>query len=112
MLTFHESREVLFPDLPGELPRGGELTMPHASDLFAFGVVVVAPVAELLRVIVPRLSGTQRLRDRQHGVILASERNVSREASSVVLRRIDVRTRASLQRGRGHGLRWARSRCP
>ncbi len=67
MLTVGEPLELIRTHLPGESPLARELTVPLPADLVALGVVVVAGVAELLRVVRVDLRGAERFGDRDHG---------------------------------------------
>ena len=69
MLPLREPGELLLADLAGEPPRGRQAAIPLATNLVPLGVVVLARVAELLRVIALRLPGAERLRHRHHGCI-------------------------------------------
>src|SRR5439155_3020790 len=69
-----EPLEVLLTNLAGQTPPVGELSVPLATNQFAFAVVVLSPVLEFFFVITVGLSGAQRLRDREHGRALLEER--------------------------------------
>src|ERR1035438_3500670 len=57
---------MLLLPLALQSPLGGEPAMPLASDLLALGVVIVLGVREFPLVVGMRLSGAERLGDRQH----------------------------------------------
>ena len=66
VLAVGEAAEVLLADFSVQSPRGGELSMPLPSNPIAIGVVVVAGILELFRVITMRLAGAQGSGDREH----------------------------------------------
>src|SRR5260370_36762628 len=76
-----EVRGVFVGDLGGESDPLGRASMPLPTNLLRFGVVVLAGVAKLFRVIRLRLSRAQRFRDSQH-VLAYSKKSLCLRAGS------------------------------
>ena len=58
MLTLSETPEMLFANLTMQSPLLGKPSMPFAMNLVRFGVVVLAGIAKLFRVVCLRLACT------------------------------------------------------
>src|SRR6266849_1446375 len=70
MLAVGQAAKVLLANLAVQAPLGRELTVPFTVDPIANGVVVVARILELFRVIAVRLAGAQGSGDRQHALYM------------------------------------------
>ena len=68
-LPVGQPMEVLLLHVAREPPLPRELAVPLAANLVALRVVVLAGVAELLRVVRADLRGTQGLGDGEHGAV-------------------------------------------
>jgi hypothetical protein len=66
MLALREPLEVFLADGAAQSPLLGEFPMPFPAYLVAFCVVILASVAELLRVVCLRLACTQGIGNGQH----------------------------------------------
>src|SRR5260370_39907566 len=73
MLPFAKPLKVLRADLTAQSPLLGEPSVPLPTNLLSFGVIVLAGVAKLFRVIRLCLVCAQWLRDCQHCVGLLEE---------------------------------------
>src|SRR5216683_1217081 len=81
VLAFREQLEVFFTNLAAQSPLFGELSVPLPTNLLGFGVVVLAGIAKLFRVIRLCLTCAQWFRDRQH-VLAYSKKSLCWRAGS------------------------------
>ena len=111
MLALGEPRELRFLDVTRQAPSFGQASVPFAANLVALGVVVRAGVGELLGVIQPDLTGTERLRDGEHGGLRATSRNathmaVRRRSSAESWAETAALASATLAGSGGRSVRW------
>src|SRR5215472_19055900 len=67
VLTLRETLEMFLTDFTAETPLLGQPSVPLATNLVRFRVIVLAGVAELFRVVRLGLACAERIGDGQHG---------------------------------------------